>query len=107
MAISIPNRNDKLASQIRDAIRILAWQEYKADNKSELKGLDLYEVFKEEWESHKIHKMNLNQLQKFIADFGYTQADLVHIRGEYYRNKQSFNPNNNSTHEEGLENAPF
>lgn len=105
MAISIPNRNDKLANQIRDAIRILAWQEFKNDNTSELKGLDLYEVFKEEWESHEIHKMNLNKLQKFIADFGYTQADLVSIRREYYRNKQSFN--NNSTHEEGLENAPF
>lgn len=107
MAISIPNRNDKLANQIRDAIRILAWQEFKTDNTSELKGLELYEVFKEEWESHEIHKMNLNQLQKFIADFGYTQSDLVSIRREYYQNKQSFNNNNNSTHEEGLEGVPF
>ena len=46
MAISFPNRNEKLASQIRDGLRILAWQEYKNDNKSELKGLELYEVFK-------------------------------------------------------------
>lgn len=103
MAISIPNRNDKLASQIRDSIRVLAWQEYKNDNKTELKGLELYELFKEEWNKHEIHKMDLNKLQKFIADLGYSQSDLVNIRGEYYRNKQSYNNNQNNQEE----NAPF
>jgi len=104
MAISIPNRNLKLASQIRDGLRILAWQEYKSDNKSDLKGLELYELFKEEWEKHEIQKMDLNKLQKYIADLGYSQSDLVHVRREYYQNKQGFNNNN---HDESLENAPF
>ncbi len=105
MAISIPNRNDKRASQIRDAIRILAWQEYKNANETELKGLELYELFKEEWTKHEIQKMDLNKLQKFIADLGYSQSDLVQIRGDYYRNKQQYQNNNDV--EEGLENAPF
>ncbi len=90
MAISIPNRNDKRASQIRDAIRILAWQEYKNANETELKGLDLYELFKEEWLAHEIQKMNINKLQKFITDLGYSETDLSGIRRDYYQNKSQY-----------------
>ena len=108
MAISFPNRNEKLASQIRDGLRILAWQEYKNDNKSELKGLELYEVFKEEWEAHEIHKMNLNKLQKFISELGYSQSDIAQIRGDYYRSRNEYKANNSvNNNSEELETAPF
>ena len=106
MAISIPNRNDKLVSQIKDGLRILAWQEYKNQNESELKGLELYELFKEEWLADAIQKMNLTKLQKYIADLGYSQSDIAQIRGDYYRNRnqnnQSFANNHDLT-----ESAPF
>lgn len=105
MAISIPNRNDKLVSQIKDGLRILAWQEYKNQNESELKGLELYEVFKEEWNAHEIHKMNLAKLNKFIESLGYTPSDIAQIRGDYYRNR---NENNQSFKNNILEeSSPF
>lgn len=104
MAISIPNRNVKLESQIKDGLRILAWQEYKNQNETELKGLELYEIFKEEWNAHEIQKMNLVKLQKYIADLGYSQSDIAQIRGNYYRNR---NQNNQSFNDESSELPPF
>ncbi len=105
MAISFPNRNEKLASQIRDGLRILAWQEYKNDNESDLKGLELYELFKEEWINDEIHKMNLNKLQKFISELGYSQSDIAQIRGDYYRSRNEYKANNNVSN--NPEQVPF
>ena len=109
MAINIPNRNTKILSQLIDGFRIIAWQEYKNENRdSEVKGLDLYEVFKQEWNNHEIHKMSLADLNKFMAELGYTQADLAAVRSDYYRNRnRNQNGNENQQPIESLGNIPF
>jgi len=38
MALNIPSFTEKRASQLRDAIRIIAWDTYKSENK--VKGKD-------------------------------------------------------------------
>lgn len=107
MTISIPNRNDKVRSRLIDAFRILAWQEYKMENKeSALKGLELYQKeFQPEWDKHEIHKMSLTELNKFCKEYGYSEQDLISVRGEFYRNRNQFKAQN----EENLDSAnmPF
>jgi len=109
MGINIPNRNTKILSQLINGFRIIAWQEYKIANRdSEVKGLDLYEVFKQEWNNHEIHKMSLADLNKFMAELGYTQADLAAVRSDYYRNRnRNQNGNENQQPIESLGNIPF
>ena len=46
--ISIPSKSDKQASQLRDSLRVIAWNQYKIDN--QVKGLEAYEEFALEWQ---------------------------------------------------------
>ncbi|MFP4336399.1 MAG: hypothetical protein ACLFQP_00575 [Halothece sp.] len=87
MAINIPGKNDKIASQMRDALRILAWQQYKIDN--ECSGLEAYGAFDEEWKQHEIQDMSFEQLKKLIGDLGYSIGDLQNIRKDYYATRNS------------------
>ncbi|MEG4084580.1 hypothetical protein [Microcoleus sp. POL10_C6] len=98
MAINILTKSEKEASNLRDAIRILAWSQFKTENDTDLKGLDLYEIFKKDWESYKIHSMALPEIHKFVSDLGYTTEELMQIRSEYYANKKEYN-NSNRTDE--------
>jgi pyruvate dehydrogenase complex dehydrogenase (E1) component len=88
--INIPNRNEKLKSQIIDAFRIIAWQEYKNSYEGELKGLELYEKFKEEWLAHEIQKMTFAQIKKFMEKHEYTLSDISQIRTEYYQQRKEY-----------------
>ncbi|MEG4424981.1 MULTISPECIES: hypothetical protein [unclassified Microcoleus] len=99
MAINILTKSEKEASNLRDAIRILAWSQFKAENDTDLKGLDLYDVFKRDWEGYKIHTMLLPEIHTFVSDLGYTPDELMQIRTEYYANKKEYNNNNNRTDE--------
>ena len=98
MAIHILTKAEKEASNLRDAVRIMAWSQFKADNDTDLKGLDLYEVFKRDWEEYEIHKMDLPAIRVFVSKLGYTAEELMQIRTEYYANKKEYN-NNNRTDE--------
>jgi hypothetical protein len=84
--LNIPSKTEKQASQLRDGIRILAWEQYKLDN-PEAKGLDGYQEFKAEWEAHEIQQMDMKQLQAFIKKLGYTDSELLQVRSEYYRKR--------------------
>lgn len=86
MKLNIPSKSDKEASTLRDAIRILAWESFKQEFKSEqLSGLELYEQkFNPEWKKHEVQKMNLNELKQFIESLGYTLTELINYRSEYY-----------------------
>ncbi|MEG3908682.1 hypothetical protein QT979_13460 [Microcoleus sp. w2-18bC1] len=99
MAINILTKSEKEASNLRDAIRIMAWSQFKADNDTDLKGLDLYEIFKKDWETYEIHKMDLAGIRTFVGKLGYTSDELMQIRSEYYANKKEYNNNNNKTDE--------
>ena len=97
MAIVIPSKSEKQASQLRDAIRILAWAEFKASNESDLKGLDLYDLFKKEWLEHEIHSMNLSQIVAFAKDLDYSPTELMNLRAQYYANKKSYSNSSDSS----------
>lgn len=118
LSITIPKRSDKLASQIKDGLRIIAWQEYKneysklPDNEkgeNPLKGLELYEEFKKEWNKHNIQTMELNELDKFLDDLGYSRADIADVRAKYYQARNEFKAkeNGNLNHELSEEKMPF
>ncbi|MDB9513919.1 hypothetical protein PN499_22215 [Kamptonema animale CS-326] len=93
MAILIPSKSEKNASQLRDALRILAWQQYKSDN-PEIKGLEGYEVFEAEWKIHDIQAMNEQELLKLIKDLGYSLADILKVRTDYYIARNNNYPKN-------------
>ncbi|MEG4518866.1 hypothetical protein [Microcoleus sp. AT9b-C5] len=90
MAINILTKSEKEAANLRDAFRILAWSQFKAENDTDLKGLDLYELFKVEWLEYKIHSMLLPEILDFIKQFGYSPEELLQIRSEYYANKKEY-----------------
>ena len=90
MAITILTKSEKEASNLRDAVRIMAWSQFKADNDTDLKGLDLYEIFKVEWLEYKIHSMKLPEILEFVKQFGYSTEELMQIRTDYYANKKEY-----------------
>jgi hypothetical protein len=96
MSILIQTKAQKTTSTLIDCFRILAWQHYKSTNKGlkvegkEISGLELYEMFKPEWQQHEINKMDLPKVQKFIKDMGYTEDELMEIRSDYYEQKANY-----------------
>jgi hypothetical protein len=96
MAIHILTKAEKEASTLRDAVRIMAWSQFKSENDTDLKGLDLYEVFKRDWDEYEIHSMLLPEIRVFISKLGYTADELYQIRTEYYANKKEYINNGNS-----------
>jgi hypothetical protein len=85
MAINILSKADKKLSQLKDGIRVLAWEQYKIDNR--VKGEEGYKIFEAEWLTHDIHKMDQAKFDKFIAGLGYTVDDLLAERNRYYQKR--------------------
>jgi hypothetical protein len=85
MAINILSKADKKLSQLKDGIRVLAWEQYKIDNR--VKGEEGYKFFEQEWLTHEIHKMDQAKFDKFIAGLGYTVDDLLAERNRYYQKR--------------------
>jgi hypothetical protein len=86
-SISIPTKENKQASQLRDALRVIAWQQFKVEYSGDLKGLELYQdVFQPEWNKHEVHSMNFQQLMEYIKSLGYTVSEVLNIRNKYYAN---------------------
>jgi len=84
--IRIPSKADKQLAQLKDALRILAWQTYKSEN--DVNGLDGYAQFQQEWQSNEIQQMPLPKLEKFIRSLGYSQEELLDNRSHYYERRQ-------------------
>lgn len=92
--ISIPTKENKQASQLRDALRIIAWQQFKVDYLGKLKGLKLYQdVFEPEWLKHEVQNMNFQQLMEYITSLGYTVSEVLNLRNKYYANGRGNNRN--------------
>ncbi|MFB2970372.1 hypothetical protein ACE1CD_15470 [Aerosakkonema sp. BLCC-F183] len=92
--ISIPTKENKQASQLRDALRVIAWQQFKIEYEGDIKGLKLYqEVFEPEWNQHEVHQMNLQQLMEMIKSLGYTVSEVLNIRNKYYADSRNGNRN--------------
>lgn len=107
--ISIPSKEDKATSQLRDSLRILAWQQYKIENT--VSGLEAYQKFADEWSKHEIQKYNMKELSKLIDKLGYTHEELMDIRSEYYQNRNKSNSLNQETNNNPVEvlddNVPY
>ncbi len=90
MAINFPSKTAKKTSLLVDALRIMAWEEYKAVNKDELEGLEYggYQVFAEEWKAEEIHKFTYLELVDFCKALDYTPIELLNYRSEYYAKKK-------------------
>ncbi len=89
MTINILSKADKKLSQLKDGIRVLAWEQYKIDNR--VKGEEGYKFFEQEWLTHEIHKMDQAKFDKFITGLGYTESDLVAERTRYYQKRNRAN----------------
>ncbi|MEG3840473.1 hypothetical protein [Microcoleus sp. herbarium14] len=90
MAINFPSKSQKKTSLLVDALRIMAWEEYKAVNKDELAGLEYggYQVFAEEWKLEEIHNFTYLELVDFCKGIEYTPIELLNYRSEYYAKKK-------------------
>ncbi|VXD24357.1 hypothetical protein [Planktothrix paucivesiculata] len=103
MSIVIQTKAQKTASTLVDCFRILAWQHYKSTNKGlkiegkEVKGLELYEIFKANWVKHEIHKMDVAKIQKFIEEMGYSEEELLQIRADYRKQQANYQSKREST----------
>ncbi|MGL5034284.1 MAG: hypothetical protein ACRC6M_10855 [Microcystaceae cyanobacterium] len=96
-AISIKTKSDRAASQLRDGLRILHWQEFKTEHKVIVgKGkqfadyLELYDVFDTCWKESEIQGLDLAGVEKFIDGLGYTTVEINKIRGDYYESKRGY-----------------
>ena len=93
MALNIPSFTEKRASQLRDAIRIIAWDTYKSENK--VKGKDeaykAYEKFSFEWKAHEIHDLDYDGVVDFAKVLGYEIKDLLAVRSDHYVRRNEMN----------------
>jgi len=95
MALNIPSFTEKRASQLRDAVRVIAWDSYKSEH--QIKGKEAsfkaYKVFQVEWKAHEIHDLDYDGVVEFAQDLGYEIKDLLAVRTEHYvrRNEMSGN----------------
>ena len=92
MAINFPSKTEKKTSLLIDALRIMAWEEYKATNKDDLKDLEYggYQVFAAEWKDEELHNFTYSELVDFCKAIEYTPIELMNYRSEYYSNPKSF-----------------
>ncbi|MEG4518867.1 hypothetical protein QUB11_28485 [Microcoleus sp. B6-A1] len=89
MAITFLSKTAKKRSLLIDALRILAWEEYKATNKEALKNLEYggYAVFDKEWQAEDIHDKGYEDLLAFAKNLEFSEAELLGIRSSYYAKK--------------------
>ncbi|MEG4533031.1 hypothetical protein [Microcoleus sp. D2_18a_D3] len=89
MAITFVSKTSKKRSLLIDALRILAWEEYKSTNKEALKNLEYggYAVFDKEWQAEDIHNKGYEDLLAFAKSLEFSEAELLSIRSKYYAKK--------------------
>ncbi|MEG4084874.1 hypothetical protein [Microcoleus sp. POL10_C6] len=89
MAIVFMSKTAKKRSLLIDALRILAWEEYKSTNKEALKNLQYggYAVFDKEWQIDEIHGKGYEDLLAFAKSLEFSEAELLSIRSKYYAKK--------------------
>ena len=91
MTINFPTKSEKKTSLLIDALRIMAWEEYKATNKDDLKDLEYggYQVFAAEWKDEELHNFTYSELVDFCKAIEYTPIELMNYRSEYYAKKNA------------------
>ncbi|MEG4587233.1 hypothetical protein QUA54_18735 [Microcoleus sp. MOSTC5] len=89
MTITFLSKTAKKRSLLLDALRILAWEEYRAVNKESLKDLSYggYEVFEAEWKVHEIHQYTYAEIVAFAESLEFAENELLSLRSNYYAKK--------------------
>ena len=72
-----------LAAKIRDAFRIMAWQNFRTDLE-ETKLDERYTQFYSFWSQHRIRSMDYYELMGYTIDKGFFIFQLLLIREIYY-----------------------
>jgi hypothetical protein len=90
--ITISSLEQKKNSQLIDALRILAWSEFKTKYKDAVENyksvLDFYkDEFGPRWKASPLVSMNLNETLAYIKSLGYTPEDLMEMRSKHYQDK--------------------
>lgn len=95
MAINIPSKTGKKRSLLLDALRILAWEDWRSVNKEDIKAKKLaysgYEIFEAEWKADDIQAMTYIELLDFIKGLDFSEGELVNMRANYYAKKAKSN----------------
>jgi len=101
MTITFRTKSMKVKSILVDALRIIAWQEYKVTNKEALRDIEYggYAVFAEEWEQEEILKFDYQELVNFVTGLEYNVAELLAFRADYYAKKNQSMKNSKSKNE--------
>lgn len=82
--IKFPSRAQQDEGRLRDCFRIMAWKQFKKDYNGDLKGLELYAVFDQDWSKHEIQGWDYQQMSDFAESLGYTAGELLKARNRYY-----------------------
>ncbi|MEY3867541.1 MAG: hypothetical protein RLZZ338_1432 [Cyanobacteriota bacterium] len=78
-----------LRSQVIDALRILAWNQYSQENPNQYSTiLEWYQEFKQIWDVHEFHSMTLTEIMNELP--GYSIETLIKFRIDYYKKKANF-----------------
>jgi len=109
-SLSIPSKENKQASQLRDGLRIMAWQNFKLQIKENpeildelgiprnTKGLDLYELgFAPLWKTELL--LSHTELMQEIKKLGYTVSEVLNMRNSYYEKGRGNNKVPNQANE--------
>lgn len=97
--INIPSKSDKRLRALIDALRILAWSDYKGSNQKpeSLTNLEFYNVFNEEWKVYEIHSYSLEKVLALIDELEYSEEELLEIRNEHWAKKSYYRENGTKT----------
>jgi hypothetical protein len=95
--ITLQSKSQRAVSQLRDGLRIVAWQDFRSTHK-ELVGegkqfpsnFELYAVFSESWMNHEVQKMDFAGIKQFIASLEYSEVEINQIRKEYYEARKGY-----------------
>jgi hypothetical protein len=90
--IKISSLSEKKLTQLKDSLRILAWNEFKQTYKEEISAyptvLKFYqEVFDPLWQQSEIVKMTMDEVLEYISTLEYTPEDLLKMRKSHYQDK--------------------
>ena len=88
--ISFISKEDKLTNSLRDCLRLMAWKEFKRSYKGDLRGLNLYALFEQQWTNHAVQTMSQEDLIKFIEGLGYTVGEMIAARSEHYKARDAW-----------------
>lgn len=89
MKITFLTRTGKKRSILVDALRILAWEQFRSEYKEELKDLEYggYAVFDSLWKEESLHNLSYPELIDYAKELEFSEAQLINLRNNYYAKK--------------------